>query len=112
MWGIHALEETTLLDYNNQQVHNLYAEMQNVFEDNVWIVVIYIAGMISLAWHLLHGFQSAFQTFGLNHKRYTPIIKGFGVAFSIIVPLVFALIHAIFLLQVTIFELRRGGKKH
>jgi succinate dehydrogenase / fumarate reductase cytochrome b subunit len=91
MWGIHALEETTLLDYNNQQVHNLYAEMQNVFEDNVWIVVIYIAGMISLAWHLLHGFQSAFQTLGINHKRYTPIIKGVGVAFSIIVPLIFAL---------------------
>jgi succinate dehydrogenase / fumarate reductase cytochrome b subunit len=48
--------------------------------------------MISLAYHLLHGFQSAFQSLGINHKRYTPIIKGIGVLFSIIVPLAFAII--------------------
>jgi succinate dehydrogenase / fumarate reductase cytochrome b subunit len=47
--------------------------------------------MISLAYHLLHGFQSAFQTLGLNHKVYTPIIKKTGVAFSIIIPFIFAL---------------------
>ena len=32
-----------------------------------------------------------FQTLGLNHNRYTPLIKGVGAAFSIIVPLIFAL---------------------
>jgi succinate dehydrogenase / fumarate reductase cytochrome b subunit len=47
--------------------------------------------MISLAYHLLHGFQSAFQTFGLNHKNFTPFIKKLGIAFSIIVPFVFAM---------------------
>ena len=47
--------------------------------------------MVSLAYHLLHGFQSAFQTLGLNHKKYTPLIKKTGMAFSIIVPLIFAL---------------------
>jgi len=46
--------------------------------------------MISLAYHLLHGFQSAFQTLGLNHKKYTPFIKSFGTWFSIIVPIIFA----------------------
>lgn len=97
--GIHSLEETTLARYNNQEALNLYAEMKLVFENNLWVVIVYILGVISLAWHLMHGFQSAFQTLGINHKRYTPIIKGFGVAFSIIVPLIFALMPIAFYLK-------------
>ncbi|MEN9569730.1 MAG: hypothetical protein RL172_961 [Bacteroidota bacterium] len=89
--SIHALQEITLADYNNQPVHDLYTEMKNVFQDNLLVVILYVLGVISLAWHLLHGFQSAFQTLGINHKRYTPIIKIVGVAFSVIVPLIFAL---------------------
>ncbi|HMO60604.1 MAG TPA: succinate dehydrogenase cytochrome b subunit [Ferruginibacter sp.] len=89
--GIHSLEETTLASYNNQSAHNLYREMQVVFEDNLVVVLIYIAGVISLGWHLVHGFQSAFQTFGLNHKRYTPLINTVGIAFSVIVSILFAL---------------------
>ncbi len=46
-----------------------------------WVVALYALSMISLAYHLLHGFQSAFQTLVLNHKTYTPIIKKAGVAF-------------------------------
>ncbi len=68
----------------------LFAEMQIVFS-NLWVVILYSLAMISLAYHLLHGFQSAFQTFGLNHNRYTPFIKGFGKVFSIVVPIIFAL---------------------
>ena len=90
MVGIHQLEEVTLTSYNNQQVHNLYAEMLIVFQ-NGWIVILYVLGMISLAWHLLHGFQSSFQTFGINHKKFTPIIKSIGVVYSIVIPLLFAL---------------------
>ncbi len=90
MLGIHQLEEVTLTTYNNQQVHNLYAEMLIVFQ-NVWIVILYVLGMISLAWHLLHGFQSSFQTFGINHKKFTPMIKSIGVVYSIVIPLLFAL---------------------
>jgi succinate dehydrogenase / fumarate reductase, cytochrome b subunit len=89
--GIHSLEETTLsTEYNSQAVHNLYAEMQNVFQDNLLVVIIYVLGVISLCWHLIHGFQSAFQTFGVNHKKYTPIIKAIGVGYSIIICLLFA----------------------
>jgi succinate dehydrogenase / fumarate reductase cytochrome b subunit len=46
--------------------------------------------MFSLGYHLLHGFQSAFQTLGLNHKKYTPLIKSCGVIFSILIPTIFA----------------------
>jgi len=89
MANVHALETTTLGDYANQEAHNLYLEMQIVFK-NLWVVIIYVLGVFSLFWHLLHGFQSAFQTFGLNHKRYTPIIKGLGFAYSLIICLAFA----------------------
>lgn len=67
----------------------LFAEMKEVFEE-LWVVILYCLSMISLAYHLLHGFQSAFQTLGLNHKKYTPLIKKTGIAFSIIIPLIFA----------------------
>ena len=97
--GIRPLEETTLATYNNQEALNLYAEMQMVFTDNLLIVIIYLLGVISLAWHLLHGFQSAFQTLGINHKKYTPIIKFLGVVFSIVVPLLFALMPIAFYLK-------------
>lgn len=54
--------------------------------------ILYVLSMLVLAFHLLHGFQSAFQTMGLNSPKWTPIIKGFGKGFAIIVPLLFAII--------------------
>jgi len=67
----------------------MFDEMKEVFSQ-LWVVIIYCLGMISLGYHLLHGFQSSFQTLGLNHKKYTPLIKTVGMLFSIIVPLTFA----------------------
>lgn len=55
-----------------------------------WYVLIYIVAMFGLGYHLSHGFESAFQTLGLNHKKYTPLIKRVGLAFAVIVPLLFA----------------------
>ena len=68
----------------------LFNEMTEVFQNPI-VIVVYILAMISLSYHLMHGFQSSFQTLGLNHKKYTPFIKIFGLAFSIIIPLIFAL---------------------
>jgi succinate dehydrogenase / fumarate reductase cytochrome b subunit len=50
-----------------------------------------VLAMIVLAFHLWHGFQSAFQSLGVNNK-FTPIIKTFGKLFAVIVPLLFAII--------------------
>ena len=55
-------------------------------------VIFYVVCMLILAFHLHHGFQSAFQTLGINHKTYTPTIKAIGVIYSIVVPLGFMLI--------------------
>lgn len=76
------------IDANGNE--NLYAVMQEVFK-NPLVVLAYVAGCFSLAYHLLHGFPSAFQTLGLNHPKYNSLIMNIGIAFSIIVPLIFAL---------------------
>jgi succinate dehydrogenase / fumarate reductase cytochrome b subunit len=57
---------------------------------NPVVVVVYVLGCISLAYHLLHGFQSAFQSIGWNHPKYSPGIKLVGAIFSILIPAVFA----------------------
>ena len=72
------------------EVHDLFERMVQVFQ-NGWIVLLYVLACISLAWHLLHGFQSAFRTIGLSNKKFIGIVKTAGVVFSILVPLLFAL---------------------
>ena len=77
-----------ILKGDDKHVHNLYALMQARFTQ-LWIVVLYILGCIALAYHLAHGFLSAFKTLGVHNKRYIGLLKGLGYAFSIIVPLAF-----------------------
>lgn len=76
---------------NNEPIHNLYVATTVAFKE-WWIVALYVISMVGLALHLSHGFQSAFQTLGLNHKKYTPLINFLGSAYSIIVPFFFGLI--------------------
>lgn len=58
----------------------------------------YVVAMVILGFHLNHGFQSAFQTLGLNHKKYTPLIEKLGLIYSIVVPVLFAYVPIYFLL--------------
>ncbi|CAM3415528.1 succinate dehydrogenase cytochrome b subunit [Aquirufa ecclesiirivi] len=74
---------------NLTEEHTLYNEMQAVFTSPV-VVIIYVLGCISLGYHLLHGFQSAFQSLGWNHPKYTPTIKCIGAAYAIIIAALFA----------------------
>lgn len=69
---------------------DLYGKMLVIFQNPV-VVIIYLLGCFSLFWHLLHGFQSAFQSLGLNHMKYNKAIAFIGTAFSIVVPFIFAL---------------------
>ena len=54
--------------------------------------IFYVFSMAVLAFHLLHGFNSAFQSLGANNPKYSPAIRIFGKGFAIIVPLLFAII--------------------
>ena len=86
--GIESFNGGTPLDASGHE--DLFAVMVNKFSEP-WRVILYVLAMVSLAYHLLHGFASTFQTMGWNHKKYTPIIKAMGVWFSILIPLLFAL---------------------
>ncbi len=76
--------------YDGEKFHNLYLEMKNIFAAP-WVVIVYVLGCISLSWHLLHGVQSAAQTLGWTNKNFFPVIKNIGIVFSILIPLIFAL---------------------
>lgn len=77
--------------YEGETVKDLYTVVNASFQEPFY-VILYVVAMIGLAFHLYHGFQSAFQTLGLNHRKYTPAIKFIGVVFSLVVPALFALI--------------------
>jgi succinate dehydrogenase / fumarate reductase, cytochrome b subunit len=54
--------------------------------------LLYVIAMAAMSFHLMHGFQSAFQSLGVRHKKFTPLIKNVGYAFAILVPVAFAAI--------------------
>ncbi len=76
--------------YFNGPVIDLYQEMKIIFTNPLWFTL-YMIGLVSLLFHLLQGFQSAFQTFGINHRRWTPIVKGIGVFYSLVICILFAM---------------------
>jgi succinate dehydrogenase / fumarate reductase, cytochrome b subunit len=93
-WKMHNDQLPTQIYANfndGKAVADLYARCKAAFSEPL-IAVFYIIGQIVLSFHLWHGFQSAFQTLGVNHPKYSPAIKFVGRAFSIVVPALFALI--------------------
>jgi succinate dehydrogenase / fumarate reductase cytochrome b subunit len=88
--GIGSIHSLTTIEYNGFEYHNLYGEMQLIFE-NPLVVLLYVLACGSLGYHLAHGFQSAFKTIGIHNKRYHAIISSIGYGFAILIPLAFAM---------------------
>jgi succinate dehydrogenase / fumarate reductase, cytochrome b subunit len=89
-WVPSRFTELPTIDINGKEVANQYAEIIRVFQ-NPLVVALYVLGCMSLMYHLLHGFQSAFRTLGVPNGKYINLIKGFGIGFSVIVSLAFAM---------------------
>ena len=86
----------------NVKMGDLYKDLHKLtldfFKDakyGLFFTIGYVLAMLALAFHLWHGFQSAFQSLGATSSKLTPAIKFFGRAFAIIVPLLFAIIPVI-----------------
>lgn len=78
---------------------DLYAEVSEAFK-NPLISIFYVLSMIAMAYHLVHGFQSGFQTLGINHPKYSPWIKNIGIwIFAILIPAGFAVLPLYFLIK-------------
>lgn len=84
-------ESLAHVDVEGVNMINSYDRVVAVLTNPIWLVC-YLVGLAVLAFHLSHGFQSAFQSLGLNHKKYTPLIKGAGMVYSILIPIGFAII--------------------
>lgn len=91
----HFYVDSRVALYSGDRPHDLYLEMKEIFSSGT-VVIIYLAGLVALFWHLIHGFQSAWQTLGINHKRYTPILKSIGWGYAIIICVTFALMPLLF----------------
>lgn len=76
--------------------HDFYTMAQLLFSSDYY-AVFYIVLMVFLGFHLQHAFQSAFQTLGLAHSKYTPLVKAIGTIYAIVVPAGFALIPVYFM---------------
>jgi succinate dehydrogenase / fumarate reductase cytochrome b subunit len=62
-----------------------------------WYDGFYLVALVFLAYHLKHGLQSAFQTFGLRTPKYRTLIDAVGVVFWLIIPIGFAAMPLYFL---------------
>jgi succinate dehydrogenase / fumarate reductase cytochrome b subunit len=88
--GIGAIQSLKTFELNGVEYHNLYASMQDVFQ-NIFVVILYVLACGSLGYHLAHGFQSAFKTIGIHNKKYHAMISTIGYGFAILIPLAFAM---------------------
>lgn len=80
-------------------VKDLFREVREAFT-NPLLVLLYVFAMGAIAFHLIHGFKSAFQTLGINHSKYNGLINFLAVwVFGIIVPVLFAIIPIVILVQ-------------
>lgn len=65
------------------------------FQSN-WYSALYLVSMVLLGAHLNHGFQSAFQTLGLNDHKYRVTLKNLGTVISLVIMVGFASFPIIF----------------
>lgn len=90
-WAMMHWGDIGRVNYDGHEVKDLYSVVALAFTQS-WYVALYLVAMLILAFHLWHGFASAFQTLGLNHVKYNGVIRFVGRAFAIIVPAMFAII--------------------
>jgi succinate dehydrogenase / fumarate reductase cytochrome b subunit len=78
------------MEFLPEDPNRYFEELQHKFVSPLRVGA-YVIAFVLLALHLLHGFQSSFQSIGVNNK-YTPFIKSFGKFYSFVVPLGFIII--------------------
>jgi succinate dehydrogenase / fumarate reductase cytochrome b subunit len=76
-------EMVTYTTADGKIIRDLYIIVYKFF-GNIINVVLYIAVMALLGFHLSHGFWSAFQSLGLSGKRFTPFIYGLAALFGLV----------------------------
>lgn len=73
------------IEKNPEDPNRYYEEVVHMFENPVR-VGIYSLSFVFLSLHLLHGFQSAFQSVGARNSKYTPTLVKVGKAYAVLIP--------------------------
>ena len=94
-WRMHFDAEMPKQLLNGVEINDLHTVVMDFFDPGVNDLAaaaagLYVLGMFALGFHLWHGFASAFQSMGLRHEGYTPLIEKVGKAFAVVVPAAFA----------------------
>lgn len=89
-WSSRITHDMADVTYNGVKMHNVFLRMYEVFQ-NPLIVALYLAGVLALAFHLWHGFHSAFRSMGVHNKKYLNLLKVLGYGFTVLVCVGFAL---------------------
>lgn len=78
--------------------HETLAEEVAEAMANPWYALIYLVSIFFLSFHLVHGFQSAFQSLGFNNKKYASVLRQTGVGLVILMGILYALFPIVFFL--------------
>lgn len=70
--------------YDGVTIRDLHRLILEVFQRPEYVVG-YVVCLLLLGWHLSHGVASFFQTMGLNHPSYTPIIQKISLVYAAVV---------------------------
>jgi succinate dehydrogenase / fumarate reductase cytochrome b subunit len=70
---------------------DFYSVAHNLFKIPAYNYI-YLISFLILGFHLYHAFYSAFQTLGLNHRIWTPVVKVVALIYAVIIPAGFAYI--------------------
>ena len=84
-WGLVLPEyftETKLED--GTAAHDIYSMMGRGFQQP-WLVVVYLMGQIILLSHLIHGTASLWQSLGIHHSVWTPVLSVGGRAIAAVI---------------------------
>jgi succinate dehydrogenase / fumarate reductase cytochrome b subunit len=82
-----------------EQSLTMYQRVANAFQ-NPYYDAFYVVALVFLAYHLKHGFQSMFQTFGLRSAKYQRLIEIVAIIFWLLIPIGFAAMPLYFLFRV------------
>ncbi len=70
---------------------DFYSVAHNLFKIPAYNYI-YLISFALLGFHLYHAFYSGFQTLGLNHRLWTPIVRVIAVIYSIVIPILYGYI--------------------
>lgn len=70
---------------------NFYSIAHSLFKIPAYNII-YLVCFTLLGLHLYHAFSSAFQTFGLNHRIWKPVIDVVALIYALVIPAGFAFI--------------------